>query len=365
MNNWFDYDLAVKNYDSEWLELSEIFRKISLNLLDDRNVTYKYLDNPAYKRVYCDRDSSCFERAKMYEALAYGDSGVLLSSPGPALSGILLRYLGTEKQKDIFFNYLEQNKSRSFMALTEPEAGTDVLGMVSKFDLQSRKLYADKWLVNNSRDAEIGTILIKNSNKMYDITAILLTPEILSCSNVYRETLPVTGLHGAGLGRLVFDGTDIPENHILGADSKPSAKGFLGLMKTFYNMRPCVSALALGTAQAMLDFVKINLSSKESHYLHSELQLRLNAARDLNLYAAKMMDIDDLNASDVSIAKYNATKIAETIVSAMPDLVEKDIYINNIWLNKIMKDTYGFEWMEGSSDAQMFQVLQGKVKHRR
>ncbi|SCZ61518.1 MULTISPECIES: hypothetical protein [Photorhabdus] len=100
----FDDSIACTHYGKKWLELAQLFRSLSLKVLDDRNTVLSHLDAPLFDQLYMDRSSSCLERTKMYEVLAYGDPNVLLSCPGPSLSGIIVRELGSTEQQDYFLN---------------------------------------------------------------------------------------------------------------------------------------------------------------------------------------------------------------------------------------------------------------------
>jgi len=354
-----DLKLAQTHYDSEWLDLAVHFRLLSLAVLANRDVVLDDLNDPLFDRLCGDRTSTCAERVVLYETLAYGDAGVLLSCPGPSLSGIVMRELGSQAQSEIFFSYVKSRKVRTFMAVTEPSKGSDAGNIETHIDADGR-LFGEKWLVGNGRDGEIGTVIVRTGPGPYGIGIVMLTPEHLSSPAVTRTLLPVAGMRGAGLSLLRFDGLEVGQDWLLGQNKRPLERGMLAVIKTFYRMRPCVAALAIGTAQAALDAAVTHSAaqSKATEAIHVSLQAQLNAARRLNQKAARLIDAGTMDGSAVSLAKAAATGIAERIGAALTGLFGVKAFATDAWLQTLYADIHGYEWMEGSSDIQRFNIAQ-------
>ncbi|SCZ61512.1 MULTISPECIES: acyl-CoA dehydrogenase family protein [Photorhabdus] len=246
------------------------------------------------------------------------------------------------------------------MAVTEPSKGSDA-GNPSSLLSDDFELNAEKWLVGNGHDATIGTMVVRTGTGPYSIGVILLTPETLSHPKVFRQLLPVAGLQGAGLSHLYFDKTPISEEHILGLHRRPLERGMHSVIKTFYRMRPCVCAMALGSAQALLDFAISHISNVKARELHSSLQIEIEAIRNLNYRAALRIDDNILDGAAVSLAKACSTEFVEKVVRIMPKLVGTELFLTDIWLQKTITDIQGYEWMEGSLDMQRLNILAGSI----
>lgn len=355
-----DLEMAQRRYGPEWMDLVALFRRLSLRVLEDRDAVLAHIDNPLIDKICGDRGSTCVERAVIYETLAYGDAGVLLSCPGPSLSGIVLRELGSHAQCEVFFSHVAGRKARTFMAVTEPEKGSDAGNMETCLDDESR-LYGEKWLVGNGRDGEMGTVIARTGRGPFGIGVVMLTPEHLASPSVTRTLLPVTAMAGPGLSLLRFDGLTVGREWVLGQEKRSLERGMLAVIKTFYRMRPCVAALALGTSQAALDAVKVRWSalSTKARALHTSLQAQVDAVRSLNLRASRIIDEGTMDGAAVSLAKAAATEVAERIAVALPDLVGVDAFATDPWMLKVFADMHGYEWMEGSTDIQRLNVGQG------
>ncbi|GAA3079838.1 hypothetical protein GCM10020000_77050 [Streptomyces olivoverticillatus] len=59
------------------------------------------------------------------EAAAYGDAALLLSAPGSLTAGMLVAALGDDTQQSMFFNRLREKPTWTFLAMTEPQGGSD------------------------------------------------------------------------------------------------------------------------------------------------------------------------------------------------------------------------------------------------
>lgn len=358
-----DFDIAKRTYPSGPLELADVFRHLALEVLIDRDAVLRHLDHPQFTQIYDDRTSSCVERAMTYEVLSYGDPGVLLSCPGASLSGLILREIGSQNQRDLFFNYVAANRARTFMAVTEPNKGSDAGNMQTRLDDDGR-LTGEKWFVGNGRDGEIGTIIVRVGDGPFGIGVLMLTPEILSRPGVERKHLPVSGMKGAGLSHLCFNGVAVGLDSVLGRDKHPLERGMMALIKTFYRMRPAVTAMALGSAQAHLDEIKRywDCLDGSARAEHDAFQVRVNAARNLNRTAARRIDAGIMDGAAVAVAKASATEIAEDIARALPRLINIGRFAENLWLMKSFSDIHGYEWMEGSKDIQRLNIFQS-IRH--
>ncbi|MEW2738385.1 acyl-CoA dehydrogenase family protein [Providencia sp. PROV130] len=354
----FDHSIALAHYNQKWLDLAQLFRSLSLEVLNDRDVVLAHLDRPYFEEVYADRSSTCFERACMYETLSYGDPNILLSCPGPSLSGIVLRELGSPEQQDWFFEHVSRQRARTCMAVTEPEKGSDAGNPASRLN-SDNLLQAEKWLVGNGCEATIGTIVVRIGPGPYSIVVLMLTPEMLSHTGTFRQLLPLAGLQGAGLSHLYFDSVPVKSEQILGMHLRPLERGMHGVIKTFYRMRPCVCAIALGNAQALLDHVLPYLRTTSARELHRTLQSQINGARALNHRAAQRIDDQIFDGAAVSLAKACATELAEKVVRSIPLLTGTTHFLTNAWLQKATTDVHGYEWMEGSLDMQHLNIIAG------
>lgn len=369
MNIEINDELAAKYFPENLLTTMQYFRNIALEIDRNPEKISEHLSCDGIISLCFDRDSSCLSRTRLLEALSYGDSGVLLACPGPSLSGLMLRELGSNLQKEYFFNYVEENKASTFLAVTEPSKGSDAGQMqtqLRKIDDNHYAVYGEKWLVGHGADAEIGVLVARTSSGPLGITAVLLTPDLLKSNNeaLYREHLDLVGLRGARLSRFIFNGLKIHHTNILGHHLSPLKRGMMAVMKTFNRMRPGVAAFAVGHAQASIDYVKSNLSlnTEQAHQIE-KLNAEVMATRQMLYQAAKRIDKNSEESAYASIVKVKATEVAEKVAKLVIKLFGTEFILHPL-LMKWQRDVYGYEYMEGTSHIQLNHVYRGYVNHK-
>lgn len=351
MNNIF-YN-AEKLYDQELITLIEHFRNIALTV--EQNPDYVLLEGyhkDIDKFILYDRDSLCFTRTKLFEAFAYGDTGVLMSTPGPGLAGILIRNMGSKEQQDIFFNTLQSRKYRTFFALTEAKKGSDATNIDSYLD-KNLYLNAEKWLIGNGAVSPLGVLFARSDDRPFGIKVILLLENSFNANNCKRYIIPTIGLKGAQLSYLNFYNLKIDKECILESEqSSIASNAIYSMLKTFNLMRPSVAAIAIGQAQAMLDYMfyikyKDPFLNWANHHL---AHIRL-----LNRQAAEQADQNPLIGDLSSLSKAKATNIVKLIRDKISSILKDDL-LAHPWFLKVYRDSYGYEYMEGTSDIQYINI---------
>lgn len=372
MENKINQRIVEKRYGADAISNIDFFRSIAFIIEDNPNHIVQYLDHPSIGSLVKDRSSSCIERTQWLEMLAYGDAGVLLASPGPSLSGLIVRELGNPEQQEIFFNHVATHKARTFLAVTEPNYGSDANMMQTALEKDSHdpdlfRLTGEKWLVGNGVCGSIGVVIARTSPGPLGITAVLLPPvKLLEAANngkthIARKLLPTVGLMGAQLSRLTFTDCPIEREYMLGRHLSVVHRGMLAVIKTFNRMRPCVGALALGLAQAILDYIQINrlrLNSYETD-VFIRLSLSVDVARQLLHSAAIEVDKNPLSSAAVSLAKMQATYVAEMVARQAFIFFGKGAFFEHPWLAKWYRDCFAFEYMEGTTSIHKKNIFQG------
>ncbi|MBE0366418.1 acyl-CoA dehydrogenase family protein [Pseudoalteromonas aurantia] len=351
-------ELASKTYTNEWVEFAAWYRSLALETAQNPDAILKFSDHKyVQKRIEIETFCSAVKRAQMLEALSYGDPGVLLSAPGSSLSGVLLNEIGSPQQKEYFFNYIKDNACRSFFAVTEPEKGSDAANMAASLNADMQ-LSGEKILFGNGAVAPIGTVLFKQGSGMLGMCAAIITPELLSSGSIKRMVLPTYGLRGAQISYMHFANTPIEESLLLGQHLSPVERGMMSMLKTFHRYRPGVSALAIGQAQAMVDYVRLNCNSVSVNLLN-KYDHQLAIVREQNLSAAAQVDIEPLKGAVVSLIKAKATSICEEISQGILSSLQGGQLLEHPWLMKSAADMYGYEYMEGTTHIHHLNVDSG------
>ncbi|MGH3156360.1 MAG: acyl-CoA dehydrogenase family protein [Streptosporangiaceae bacterium] len=353
-------DRAEELYGPEWVEAAAWYREHSLDVVTDPDLVLQHLDHPAVAgKIEAEFTADTRRRARMFEALSYGDAGFLLTTPGPSLSGVLIAELGDDEQRLHFREYVERNRCRTFFAVTEPGRGSDAANLECRY--QQGALTGEKMLFGNGAVAPIGTVLARACEGPLGTVALLLTPELVGSDAVSGQVLGMFAMHGAQLSRLSFRQLRVPESLMLGRHLKAAERGLMGMMKTFHRFRPGVASMAIGHAQAMTDYARRHFAQASG--MLDRFDHMLAQARALNLAAAAEVDADPLRPGCVSLAKQRATAAAEQIATELAHRLPVTALVAHPWLAKSLADVFAFEFMEGITPVQLSNVYHAFLRH--
>lgn len=361
------YTITIeKRYGKELADAAKFFREISESIDQDPNNIMQFTDQPALKMLRDDDSSNCLAKAKMYEALAYGDAGSLFASPRPCLSGLLLREIGNEKQYRKFHTAVREKAMRTCFAVTEKNVGSDASQIEATLSFNKAeglwKLNGQKWLFGNGICADIGVVWARTSPGPLGIRgAIVRFSEKATLENIYRNSLPMLGLRGASLSSIIFKDFPVDPDDLIGEHLSPMKVGMLALVRTFNRMRICIVALAIGQAQAICDYIvttRVNLSQKDSDLI-SSYQNRLDSIRFKTFEIAPELDQNPDQTAKVSLLKALATTLLEEIVGNMFAFFGQGAFFEHPFLAKSYRDAFAYEYTDGTIHIQRNNIFQG------
>lgn len=301
----------------------------------------------------------------LFERYAYGDPGIVLASPGPALSGGVIEAIASPEQYDRYFRRLGSAPTYTFFALTEPEKGSAATELTTSLtpvpDRGGWMLNGEKCYIGNGTRAQIGVVFCRRARGPWGIEAVLLDT---SSPGFSAEPLPMMGLRGARISRLRFDDVHVPRENLLGSHLLPSRRGLHSATRVLYRFRPGIGAMALGCAQASCDYVLLHRSAlRRADQLRLEHMLdRVAAARRLIHRVAADLHRGQVNIHQVGAAKMQATNTAEDATLLAAELLGPAALIEHPWLEKICRDVRAFEFMEGTTNVHRLSVFQGLMK---
>ncbi|MFO0687954.1 MAG: acyl-CoA dehydrogenase family protein [Myxococcota bacterium] len=320
------------------------------------------------------------------EQLCWGDAGLYLRMPTPALGGSAVSAAGTKEQQAKFmagFREVGGHPIWGAMAITEPQAGSDAAAIETTAELDPA---TDEWILNGTKifctagegasTAPGGFVVVwatldktagRAAIKSFVVPAGTPGMQLIGCEKKL-------GIRASDTATLRFENCRVPKENLLGRaeikkqDATKSAeagrdsskdKGFKGAMATFDASRPIVAAMATGVGRAALEFlieelarqgvaIRYDAPPRERTAIEKdvvEMEAELQAARLLTWRAAWMMNKGRPNNLEASMAKAKAglavTKITQKAVQILGPLghskkllVEKwmrDAKINDIY----------------------------------
>jgi isovaleryl-CoA dehydrogenase len=164
-----------------------------------------------------------------------------------------IRRNGTDEQKAKYLPKLISGEHIGALAMSEPNAGSDVVGMRLRADFKR-----DHWVLNGSKmwitngpDADVLVVYAKNDLEAgaRGITAFLIEKNFKGFS--VAQKLDKLGMRGSHTGELVFKDCEVPAENVLGG----LGRGVNVLMSGLDYERAVLSGGPLGIMQACMDVV--------------------------------------------------------------------------------------------------------------
>jgi len=311
------------------------------------------------------------------EELCWGDAGLYLRIPSPALGGSAVAAAGTNEQRARFLNPFREGAPKwGAMAITEPQAGSDAAAIQTTAQLEG-----EEWVLNGTKifctsgeaaaTFDGGFVVVwatlDKSAGRGGIKSFVVPAKTPGMKLVGLERK--LGIRASDTATLVFENCRIPKENLLGSAEVKKAnpmqagdKGFKGAMATFDASRPIVAAMAVGVGRAALDFLREELAREgvcvrydaPAHERTAierdviDMEAELQAARLLTWRAAKMMDHGKRNNLEASMAKAKAglavTKITQKAVEILGPLG----YSKKLLAEKWMRDAKINDIYEGT-----------------
>jgi acyl-CoA dehydrogenase len=367
--------VCLREQVGEW---ARDFRAVALELDADPHAVHRHLDLPAVRYLSTlivppewggrpvlaggrrFHGMTALERAVVMEELACADAGMLLASPGPSMSGVLVDLLADDEQKEWFYGRVLDGPQWSFFALTEPAHGSDATALRTRLS-RDGTLDGVKRYVGNATRATVGVVFARTGPGPVGITAVLVDT---SAPGYSATPLGMLGLRGARISEMTLSGIEIPPERVLGRHLSPTRRGMWAGVQTFNRLRPGVAAIALGIARAALEYVVANRSGLTRGQRHAldRLRRRVDGTRALVHLAAAAVDAKGDAGYAASAAKARACRLAEEATLEACGFFGPGARLDHPLLDKLCRDARGVEFMEGTGNMQRLNLFQGLIK---
>ena len=260
--------------------------------------------------------------ALTFEEIARGWMGVAGTLGSHSIACWLIARYGTDEQRKTYLPDLATGMRRSGIALTEPQAGSDLQGIstTARREGDHYVVNGSKMWITNARHADPLPTLVKTdptTTPAHKGMSVLLSDASLPGFSVSRD-IPKIGYKGTESCEVVFDNVRVPAHCLLG---ETEGRGMQQVLSALETGRINVAARALGVAQASYD-AAIGYSKERAAFGRpisdfQAIQLKLadmateiQAARLLTYWAASKLDRGERADTESSMAKLFASEVA-------------------------------------------------------
>jgi acyl-CoA dehydrogenase len=301
------------------------------------------------------------ENTLIGEELAYGCTGVETSVLGNGLAATPIKLAGSEEQKKKYFGMLASEPILASYATTEPDAGSDVAGMKTRFTKHGDDyvLNGQKCWITNASYARF-YIVFATSNpdlRHKGIAAFILDRDMPGLRVGKKEDK--MGQRASDTAQIFFDDVKVPKENML----VPEGKGFKLAMETFNQTRPDIGAAATGLMRRCLDECVAYAKERKTfgqpiaqhqliQWMLAEMAIRAEATRLLYRKAAWNLDNGVRDPIVSSFAKaFGADAAMQTATDAV-QIFGGNGYVKEYPVEKLMRDAKVLQIYEGTSQIQ-------------
>jgi hypothetical protein len=283
---------------------------------------------------------------------------------------------GTEAQKASYLPGIADGSLRAAFGLSEPQAGSDVMGMRTKGVPEGGA--GSGWILNGTkcwmsgvREADWYTVFAKTSgdpaSRSHDSITAFIVERTWDGVEVGRTDHKM-GVKGVDTGELVLSDVHVPAENVIG-----EVGGFRLAMLGLNAMRPIVAARGIGLAEGALmyatDYVQQRAAFGKTiadfqgiQWEIAKCAVDIEAARLLTYRSAVMADRGQFTKEFVpylSMAKYHATELAVRASSLAVQLLGAAGYMEDHPTEQWYRDAKQLTIVEGTSQVQLGLIARG------
>jgi isovaleryl-CoA dehydrogenase len=267
---------------------------------------------------------------------------------------------GTEEQKRKYLPKLCSGEHVGALAMSEPNAGSDVVSMKLKAEKHGDHylLNGNKMWITNGPDADTYVIYAKTDTTAGSkgITAFIVERDYPGFSR--QQKLDKLGMRGSNTCELVFENCQVPTENILGGEGR----GVAVLMSGLDYERTVLSGGPVGIMQACLDVVLPYIHErKQFDQPIGEFQLMqgkiadmyadLNASRAYLYAVARACDLGQDSRKDAAaVILFTAEKATQMALQAIQALGGNG-YTNDYPAARLLRDAKLYEIGAGTSEV--------------
>jgi acyl-CoA dehydrogenase len=301
------------------------------------------------------------EDCLIHEELAYGCAGIMLPVVANNLACQPLNLSASDAQKKEFFGRLIDECSWAAYCLSEPSAGSDVLGMKSvavkkgdKYVLNGTK----QWITNGGVASWFVVFAHTDKTKGHKGVSCFIVPRDLPGVQVQKKE-DMMGQRASSTCQIVFENVEVPERLRVGEEGT----GFYTAMKTFDRTRAPIAAGAVGLARNARDLSIKYSKEREAfgkpiselqavQFMIADMDRDIEAGRLLCWQAAWLADAAKKNTREVAVAKLFAADAAMRIATDAVQIFGGYGYSREYPVEKLMRDAKVIQIYEGTSQVQ-------------
>lgn len=280
------------------------------------------------------------------------------------LGAEVIQEFGTEAQKEKYLAPLPEGDAIMGIAITEPDAGSDVAGCVGTTAVKD----GDEWIINGNK-------MFTTNGDIADHLVVVCMTDPDTDSRHRKQSMFIVetdwdgfesskiegkaGLRASDTAELSFNDVRVPDENLLGK----RGHGFYQTMAFFNRSRTYIGAQGVGIAQGALDRALDYVQEREAfgqkisdfqgiRFRLAHMASRTEAARNLVYRAAWKLDNGKMSPIDVAMAKWYAAETGVRVSEEAVQLHGGYGYIDDYDVERFWRASKVVEIYEGTKEIE-------------
>jgi alkylation response protein AidB-like acyl-CoA dehydrogenase len=280
------------------------------------------------------------------------------------LGSEFILFFGREEQKKKYLPLLPAGKAIMGMAITEPDAGSDVASVstVARRAGDSYVINGSKMFITNGSIAD-SLIVLCVTGEGETIRSKRHSPILIEANRKGFEANQLKrklGMRASDTAEVSFSDVEVPLENLVG---EREGEGFHQLMTVFNHTRIAVAISGVGIAQGGLEkaiqyskqrkqFGSPISSFQGIQFKLAEMASLIEAARALCYQAAWMADHGKIDPKLISMAKWFGGEVAVKVIDEVVQIHGGYGYLGEYGIERLYRDAKLVEIVEGTKEIE-------------
>ncbi len=280
------------------------------------------------------------------ELMRAGSMGVVAGLGSHAIAIPPILSLGTPEQQRRFVPPVLVGEKVASLAITEPGAGSDVAGLVTRAvrDGDHYVLNGAKTFITSGTRADLVTVAVRTGEPGHSGVSLIVVERGTPGFRVSRK-IDKMGWCASDTAELVFEDCRVPAENLLGSEGA----GFVGIMRNFQNERLALAVMGHAIADVAYQRARRYADEREAfgrpiagfqvtrHKL-VDMATRVEISREYNYRLAARLRDGEYAVKEVSMAKNFAAETAEYVCREAIQILGGYGYATEFGVERLYRD---------------------------
>ena len=333
----------------------------------------------SYSKSIFGQEKDFFYSAIFLEELGYlGFGGFRVSIAVHAyMATAYLANHGSRKLQDHYLQLALQGKKIAALAITEPQAGSDLNNLLTTADKKDGcyVLNGSKRYIANGTIADYFIVAVKTNQKQstnkFGATGVSLLVVDKETPGLTIKAIDTLGWHCAATAEILFNEVHVPETNLIGSENQ----GFLYLMKNLQLERLVAGLMALGEVSYCLDVTCEYLKQRQVYgaalgklqtvrHRLAHLKTEVSAIKQLAYHGVWLYQTGEFPIEEAAMVKLKATELAKQVSHECMQLAGAAGFQQDSAISRIYRDAPAATIAAGASEVLLDIIAQFELDCR-